>query len=954
MSQNHLQTLNTEETPENFHNKRLITDKNSDNQTYPQFSQSHISLTSDIKNLNHEYITILKGPKKNSFSQFNSWRKQTSYDNFKISSPKNTNIQGNISTKKTHINKPIIFVKNNKLTNTTKKETNSQFQQEINSKKSMYLVAKRIPTFSLDNLLKLDKNHYPNNQNNPLTERNNIAKKMRLKTNQSLLSINRYTNEDIEQPSEENHQNVEKNNYFNTSREMVETNNPLKRTPYQFHRPLSVKNRNKISNDIPSQFKFHHYDKSGIVHTYTPNYKKVLLSPRRNFGVTKNCEDGKVLNLNKDFMAIDQEPVVSTEMLISRLNSRPVSAYRPASSQIKNKSKIRTFQKNTNDEILIEKKIEKEIYIEKISNEIISDKMTYNSITNDQNLEKQNDQTVDKLFFQTDKEFNSILKKDIKEESKKNQNLNFTIANNSFANQKTGKRSNLTKTRFSVVSHFEKEFNKNVLKQQKANPEICPISKHIKLRVSQKKDTPTISMNSAIKSILYKDFRDTMLDKKSNFKVNKYKRENSDDDFDPPEQLNNQLAVGMTQDLEENVINPEEDNYVEGFELENNILDSTIQHSNIIDSEKKIDTPKLTKSLTQYLQQPSIKPKREDRITLNGDQHKTFQKMLTHDHFSRTTRDSKYMLTDLIIGKKRKNIAYTKGLWLNVYSFIKFPKKVIKTENQNTNLILYVNENFLPDKDKFGAFIIFQGNGENGKKINKLVSETLIDSLFQYLDCKGNLEHKMIIEAIETAHRHTKRKMMELCYMDGYKSGCSICMTLIHTNVIYSSNLGSGKAILAHTEVGEECINYRKLQAPQLTCCQDEVKRVLEAGGEIDYRRDHYGDPVSHGKVFMPKDGSKELEITRSLGNFNAHTEGIISDPIIKYEEARPEDKVIIMGNSNFWKEISSKKVVSTIKSLIFRYDEKTINKELYQIYVDSINKNRGKLMQIGLITITQ
>jgi len=50
---------------------------------------------------------------------------------------------------------------------------------------------------------------------------------------------------------------------------------------------------------------------------------------------------------------------------------------------------------------------------------------------------------------------------------------------------------------------------------------------------------------------------------------------------------------------------------------------------------------------------------------------------------------------------------------------------------------------------------------------------------------------------------------------------------------------------------------------------------------------------------------------------------------------------------------MQDKKVVNEIKSLIFRYDEKSINKKLFESYVESVHKTKKKPLEIGLITIT-
>ena len=229
------------------------------------------------------------------------------------------------------------------------------------------------------------------------------------------------------------------------------------------------------------------------------------------------------------------------------------------------------------------------------------------------------------------------------------------------------------------------------------------------------------------------------------------------------------------------------------------------------------------------------------------------------DRISLSTRSIKYELKDLISKKRRSVIALESGIWREVYLSKKFPKpcKSNKGKDLEGHLILYSNKNFY-SKAKMGVWAIFEGHshGNFQSKLTQYISDTTINALSSYLSIKDKINQQVIEEAFNYVHQLTEHKILNNYYMDAYKSGCSISITILYADVIYTSNLGTCKTVLISTQQGDLPFGARVLQKPQTTRDAVECDRINDAGGLIDFVRDKYGDSLEKDKVFIPKDGS--------------------------------------------------------------------------------------------------
>lgn len=107
-------------------------------------------------------------------------------------------------------------------------------------------------------------------------------------------------------------------------------------------------------------------------------------------------------------------------------------------------------------------------------------------------------------------------------------------------------------------------------------------------------------------------------------------------------------------------------------------------------------------------------------------------------------------------------------------------------------------------------------------------------------------------------------------------SGTTCCAILFKGPTLYAANVGDSRAIL----VTERAVTALTVdQKPEDFM---ERKRILESGGSV-HRSKNSTTGVFRGpeRVWLPKQKVPGLAMSRSIGDYMAHTVGVSADPIV-------------------------------------------------------------------------
>ena len=156
--------------------------------------------------------------------------------------------------------------------------------------------------------------------------------------------------------------------------------------------------------------------------------------------------------------------------------------------------------------------------------------------------------------------------------------------------------------------------------------------------------------------------------------------------------------------------------------------------------------------------------------------------------------------------------------------------------------------------------------------------------------------HKKLDESL-----HTKYSNLDLCILSGSTSLILFLINSKNVNKIIISNLGDSKIILI-----TEKNSIKELNTLHNLNNQGEKKRIIQHGGVINRLN------VGPLRIWFKNKNYPGLSITRSFGDFESDSLGVISIPDIKeYDLDEEQIKILIIGTDSLFKFMSNDQIMS-------------------------------------------
>ena len=272
------------------------------------------------------------------------------------------------------------------------------------------------------------------------------------------------------------------------------------------------------------------------------------------------------------------------------------------------------------------------------------------------------------------------------------------------------------------------------------------------------------------------------------------------------------------------------------------------------------------------------------------------------------------IISEIIKNMKRKNK-------IN----IKKHKKGKSKEKELNNLILNNKTEFnirdkfkqlTPDSSKKNSILFSRFKKIKDIFNDKFLKNIKIKNIYNNLSTNNYLQIYNSFKSIDNI-LHEKYTENKIC--DG--SGTSLSYILIFNdyysnisnnsenyNKIISTNLGNTKTILINEDK-----KIKELNICHTPCIKEERIRIEKNGGKID-RIDWL--KVGPLRVWFKDKKYPGLSITRSLGDFEAESLGILSIPDIKeFDIDEEKTKIIIMGTNGIWEFLTNEKIMDIVWS---------------------------------------
>ena len=197
----------------------------------------------------------------------------------------------------------------------------------------------------------------------------------------------------------------------------------------------------------------------------------------------------------------------------------------------------------------------------------------------------------------------------------------------------------------------------------------------------------------------------------------------------------------------------------------------------------------------------------------------------------------------------------------------------------------------MPEEKKLEnlSFLLMEKSG----KINKIYSKLKSNNYSEIYSSYKKLDDEL----------HTKYSNSNFCYLSGSTSLIVFLFNSKNCNKIITSNLGDSKIILI-----SQTNTIKELNTLHTLNNTEEKNRILEHGGVISRLT------VGPLRIWYKNKKYPGLSITRSLGDFESDSLGVISIPEVKeYDLDEEQIKILVFGTDGVWKFLTNDKIMDIV-----------------------------------------
>ena len=281
---------------------------------------------------------------------------------------------------------------------------------------------------------------------------------------------------------------------------------------------------------------------------------------------------------------------------------------------------------------------------------------------------------------------------------------------------------------------------------------------------------------------------------------------------------------------------------------------------------------------------------------------------------------------------------------------------------------------------------VCDGHGENGKQVSEFIKNNLpkelenefnnlitsekkrlsiLEGMLKHNDENNSekkekfniekfIDYEKMNELLKKVYNNTNLKLFaENMKLNLQKSG-STCISVLssknYLKKLYISNTGDSRAIIVKGD--ESNWSYEQLSRDHKLSEKDEAERIIKCGGEIQQIQNEEGNYEGPLRIFKKNEEGPGLAMSRSFGDSEGQSVGIIVEPEVKEYLIKKEDKALIIATDGLWEYTPNEEVVNVVKKLIEKKDANIINNELYKVAIENWKKENCSIDDITIICV--
>jgi len=215
------------------------------------------------------------------------------------------------------------------------------------------------------------------------------------------------------------------------------------------------------------------------------------------------------------------------------------------------------------------------------------------------------------------------------------------------------------------------------------------------------------------------------------------------------------------------------------------------------------------------------------------------------------------------------------------------------------------------DYSRTALFGAYDGHGEGGELVSQYALHEIPKRLEQHEAFKNGDYDNAFSDVFVSVNKDLgDEKDIEPLY-----SGCTACVALVKENIVYFSNAGDSRAVLASRKQIDAHGDSLEYEVFDLTIDQNpdspgEQERILQMGGFVS-------PPPEEGlsaRVWLDAGFSQiGLAMARSLGDHAVKPIGVVAEPVVTKHELRDQDEFMIIATDGVWEFLSSQEAVDIV-----------------------------------------
>jgi serine/threonine protein phosphatase PrpC len=201
---------------------------------------------------------------------------------------------------------------------------------------------------------------------------------------------------------------------------------------------------------------------------------------------------------------------------------------------------------------------------------------------------------------------------------------------------------------------------------------------------------------------------------------------------------------------------------------------------------------------------------------------------------------------------------------------------------------------------------VLDGHGSQGEKVSGFIKQQLPMMIAEQLRSKGEAAAGAALRAAFLEVQSSLRASGGV--VNARLSGSTAVVSLLQGRRLTTAWVGDSRAVLVRKEIGGGWRGI-PLTVDHKPNSAGELKRILAAGGRVERLSDAYGREIGPQRVWLPSSWVPGLAMSRALGDFVAHTVGVIAEPEVHTCELEDRDEMLVVASDGVFEFMTGQDV---------------------------------------------